>query len=95
MTDSETQFMELLQSTLMGTKKKTELVAMQISLHTDEDWKLAVGREVSFRDSKEVVLVELSVCMSVCQIRMKITLISTQTSYVTFQLYVLSLQDLS
>ena len=66
MTDSETQFMELLQSTIMGTKKKTELVAMQISLHTDEDWKLAVGREVSFRDSKEVVLVELSVCMSVC-----------------------------
>ena len=62
MTDSETQFMELLQSTIMGTKKKTELVAMQISLHTDEGWKLAVGREVSFRDSKEVVLVELSVC---------------------------------
>ena len=91
MTDSETQFMELLQSTIMGTKKKTELVAMQISLHTDEDWKLAVGREVSFRDSKEVVLVELSVCMSVCQIR--ITLISMQTSYVTFQLYALTLQE--
>ena len=50
MTDSETQFMELLQSKIMGTKKKTELVAMQISLNTDEDWKLAVGREVSFRE---------------------------------------------